>query len=264
MNVMIMTDLEGISGVESISQIFEEGSPGHILACQRLMADTNAAVEGAKRAGADKVYVVDGHGPANSFRDYMLDKRATKISIPEYNEIMRSGEISAYLQVGAHSMPGTLNGFLDHVQSSATWYNYMINGVKYGEIVQGALFAGSCGIPCVMVSGDDAACEEARKCLGDQIACASVKTAKCRNIADCISFEQAEERIIQAAFDGVSRASEMPVFTLPLPLTIRLELMRTDYCDERHAARPDVRRLDARTLEMTVEKVENFRDILFW
>lgn len=264
MKVVIMTDLEGISGVDTMDQITEIGSPGHRFACERLMADTNAAVDGAIAAGADTVYVIDGHGPANSFIDSLLDPRATKLKVSEWVEVMASEKIDAYLQVGAHAMPGTLNGFLDHVQSSATWYNYIINGERYGEIVQGALYAGAKGFPCVMVSGDQAACDEARRLLGEQIACAVVKTGVGRNRAKLVDLEESEKRIREAARDGVSRASQMKPFTLPMPLTVRLELMRSDYCDDVVARRPDVRRIDARTVEMTVDKIHSYSDILFW
>jgi hypothetical protein len=45
-----------------------------------------------------------------------------------------------------------------------------------------------------------------------------------------------------------------------VPLTIRLELQRTDITD--HAAqRPDVRRVDARTIERVVDDVRLLLDI---
>ena len=40
--------------------------------------------------------------------------------------------------------------------------------------------------------------------------------------------------------------------------------MRSDYCDDVVARRPDVRRIDARTVEMTVDKIHSYSDILFW
>ncbi len=265
MNVFIMTDLEGISGVSSMSHITEVGSDIHRFACERLMADTNAAVEGAIRAGAEKVYVCDGHGGSNSFIDELLDKRAIKVKPMDFSKVIHEDkEIGAYLQVGAHAMPGTLNGFLDHAQSSATWYNYKINGTCYGELVMGGLFVGTYGIPCVMVSGDEAVCDEARMCFGDKIACAAVKKGIGRNHAECMDLKKAEELICKAAEDGVRRAGEIAPFTLSTPLTVTLEFMRSDFCDERYAARPDTRRLDARTLEMTVNEIVNYGDILFW
>ena len=56
MRIYIITDLEGISGVDSIDMM-DENSEGYKLACERLMSDTNAAIEGAFAGGADKVYV---------------------------------------------------------------------------------------------------------------------------------------------------------------------------------------------------------------
>ena len=53
MNVMIMTDLEGISGVDTMEMIQADNPEGYRYACQRLMADINAAVEGCLDAGAD-------------------------------------------------------------------------------------------------------------------------------------------------------------------------------------------------------------------
>ncbi|MBE6966057.1 MAG: peptidase M55, partial [Ruminococcaceae bacterium] len=158
MNVLIMTDLEGVSGVELKEQVHDTKSAGYRFACERLMADTNAAVEGAKRAGADVVYVVDGHGGGKNFIDSKLDPRATKVSVSEFGEMLEDVQIDAYLQIGAHAMPHTPKAFLSHVMSSARWYNYRINGVCYGEIAMSALYAGMHGVPCVMVSGDTAAC----------------------------------------------------------------------------------------------------------
>ena len=54
MTVLIMTDIEGICGVD----LWEQVHTGAEFARERLMADTNAAIEGAFLAGADKVYVV--------------------------------------------------------------------------------------------------------------------------------------------------------------------------------------------------------------
>ena len=53
MTVVIMTDLEGISGVDDISMIDESGE-GYRFACAQLMKDTNAAVAGCFDGGATR------------------------------------------------------------------------------------------------------------------------------------------------------------------------------------------------------------------
>ncbi|MBQ5765101.1 MAG: M55 family metallopeptidase [Clostridia bacterium] len=262
MNVVIMTDLEGISGVDSIANITDKGEP-YRYACERLMADTNAAVEGAIKAGAEKVYVIDGHGGGQNFIDELLDKRATKISVDEWVKLTREKAYEAYLQVGAHAKPGTINGFLDHVQSSLTWFSYKANGKLYGELVQGGLFVGAFGIPTVMVSGDEAVCNEAVQCFGDSIALAEVKKGVGRNSADCLDIELAEKLICDAAEDGVRRRAEMKPFELDLPITFEVTHTRTDYCEATLKRCPDATRIDARTAQRVVEKIEVYGDVTF-
>ncbi len=263
MNVLIMTDLEGISGVDYKEQVHDTSSDGYRYACERLMADLNAAVEGAKRAGADIVYVVDGHGSGKNFIDSKLDPRATKVSVSEFCRMLEDVEIDAYLEIGAHAMPHTPNAFLGHVMSSAKWYNYRINGVCCGEIAMGALYAGMHGVPCVMVSGDTAACAEARSCLGDNIACAEVKKGLCWTRAECIDLNDAEKLIRDAVEDGIRRRNEIKPFTLPMPLRLTLELLRADICDAFCEKRPDLTRIDARTVERVAEEIKTYDDTYF-
>ena len=47
-----------------------------------------------------------------------------------------------------------------------TWRRYFVNGRLMGEIAQTAMLAAHFGAPVLMVSGDEAACFEARQFLG--------------------------------------------------------------------------------------------------
>ena len=76
--------------------------------------------------------------------------------------------------VGAHAMAGTEKAFLDHTQSSTDWFEYCIAGNPQGEMAQQAYFLGAFGVPLVMMSGDAAACAEA-KALVPNVAIACVK-----------------------------------------------------------------------------------------
>ena len=185
MHVLIITDLEGISGVDSIDMIPCEAED-YKKACEYLMADLNAAVDGAFLGGATKVTVVDGHGSGMNFRMDLLDKRATVLPVREF--IQQPGEAYSYdalMCVGAHAMAGTEQAFLDHTESSARWFEYRINGTPCGEMAMEAYALGAFGIPFVMMSGDQAACEEAET-LVPGIATATVKQARGRNRAECI------------------------------------------------------------------------------
>jgi len=72
MNLYILVDLEGISGICSKEQIF-----GDRIGEGRLMMteDINACVEAAKEMGVDKIYVRDCHGTSNTvIYDKLSDK----------------------------------------------------------------------------------------------------------------------------------------------------------------------------------------------
>lgn len=262
MNTVIMTDLEGISGVDTIEMVSDVGTEGHRFALERLMKDLNAAVEGAFEGGADEVYVVDGHGGGNNFIKEMLHPKAIQTDSKGWNELIRSGKIHAYMEVGAHAMPGTINGFLDHVQSSKSWFNYIVNGRKCGEIAQGAIFTGAFDVPFVMVTGDEAACAEARAFLGD-IAYAAVKRGVGRNKAVSMDLDKALEEIKRAAYEGMKKIGTVKPYKPLLPLEIVLELYRTDMCDAIMERCKDVERIDARSVRKRVSKIEYYKDILF-
>jgi D-amino peptidase len=244
--------------------VAETGTPGHEFGLKRLMLDVNAAVEGAFEGGANAVYVVDGHGGGNNFIKEMLDPRAIQVKGGEFSQKLKNGEIDAYMSVGAHAMAGTINAFLDHTQNSKVWYNYIVNGRKSGEIAQGAIIAGIYDVPVVMVTGDEAACVEAKAFLGD-IECAVVKYGIGRNNARLVDLDEALGRIRKAACDSMKLIGKIRPYKPILPMEIKLELYRSDMCDEIMArnANNAVERLDARTVRKVVQKVECFRDILF-
>ena len=261
MRVFIMTDLEGISLVDSIDMMDQE-TEGYRFACERLIADTNAAIQGAIDAGADEIFVSDGHGGGHNFPEGKLDSRATQVRNFSSDPSIWDGCV-AYMEVGLHAKPGTINGFLDHVQNSRKWYNYYINGKTYGELAQGAAYCGAYGVPTVMVSGDEAACREASEMI-DGIVCAVVKKGIGRNRAECLPSEEALKRIREAACEGVKKAALIKPFTISLPAELKLELYRTDYCEEILEANPALTRLDARTLMKTTDRIITYKDLLFY
>lgn len=262
MTVLIITDLEGVSGVGDgamIQGIYDKAHDGYRYACERLMLDTNAAVDGAIKAGAERVLVIDGHSSGNNFNKGELDPRAEQVV--SLNDAVR--EADAMLGVGVHAMAGTINGFLDHTQSSKSWYNYYVNGRKCGEFAQGLIFGGMYDVPYVMVSGDEAACVEARSFV-PEIECATVKYGIGRNRARLMDLDEALTEISTAAQRGVSKAKDIKPYKPIYPIEIKLELYRTDMCDEVMQRVANVERVDARTVRKLLDApVSSFRDILF-
>ncbi|HEX2999977.1 MAG TPA: M55 family metallopeptidase [Armatimonadota bacterium] len=246
MRIYIHTDLEGITGIDTFEKIQREG--GDYEECrQQLMGDLNAAIDGAFAGGADHVTVLDSHGGGNNFILDWLDPRAENDTRPNkkwWGTLDESYQGTFF--IGAHAMAGTMNAFLDHTQSSITWHNYSVNGRRMGELAQWAMVAGHFGVPMLMVSGDEAACVEARQFFSP-LATAVVKRGLGRNRAELVESVEARARIREAARQAISLVGKARPFKPTLPMEIHLEYNRADYCDA-VAGHPGVERLDARTV----------------
>lgn len=165
MNIYIMVDMEGISGIHTREQTkvdglyFEEGR-------RYLTADVNACAEACKEAGADKVYVRDAHNNGSFIMWEGLS--------PAVDYIVKGGagylfryegvdDCDGVILLGYHAMTGTENGIITHTMDLEN--HYYVNGVEYGEIGLDAAMAAEHQKPIIMVSGDDKACAEAKSFL---------------------------------------------------------------------------------------------------
>jgi len=243
--VYIHTDLEGVTGIDNIEMMARDHER-HEEAVRNLMADLNAVLDGAFAGGAEHVTVLDSHGGGGNFILDLLDERAENDTKPNKKWWgILDNSYDATFFIGAHAMAGTMNGFLDHTQSSTTWYNYSVNGRRMGELAQWAMVAGAFGVPMAMVSGDEAACVEARQFF-HPLETATVKRGIGRIRAELVDPEEARERIREAARRAIAIIPETHPFVPTKPMEIILEFMRADYCDA--VAARGVERIDARTV----------------
>ena len=166
MNLYILVDLEGISGICSREQIFGKASrinEGRVL----MTEDINACVDAAKEMGVEKIYVRDCHGSSNTVIYEKLSDNADYYICGYMGEQRYMGieDCDAVILLGYHAMAGTLGGVLEHSWSSACIQNIFINGIKRGEIAMDSAAAALYNKPVIMISGDDAACREAREIM---------------------------------------------------------------------------------------------------
>lgn len=254
MNILIMTDIEGITNVDTFESLQDKSSAEYHRACEELMLDTNAAIAGYYDAGVDQVYVYDGHSKGTNFIKEMLDPRAIQLYSHNWHEYVSGGKIHAFAEVGLHAMAGTQNAFLEHTQSSIKWFDYRINGVSCGELIQGAAYVGAYGIPMIFVSGDVAACNEAKSFIPG-IATAVVKTAHGRNKATSLETDKARKLIYEKAKDSLQLTKTIKPYKIDLPAEIAVTFQRTDYCEE-YADKYE--RIDSRTVRKTIDKITDF------
>ena len=253
MKIYMMTDLEGISGIYTPKQT-NKNSPEYEKYARKLLTyEVNAAVEGALASGATEILVVDGHVGGGNFILEELHPEAQYISLEGATQILPGLDKSfnGCFFIGCHAMAGTKGGVLDHTQSSASWYNYYVNGKKIGEIGLWALVAGHFRIPVLLVTGDVAAVKEAEELL-EKIETVAVKEGYTRHCAKLIQPAKARELVKEGARKALSRIEKIKPLIFHPPLEIKLELYRQDMADE-HERKLGVRRIDARTVAMTVD-----------
>lgn len=262
MNVFILCDLEGISGVTTIEQM-ERGTAGYEKACRALEHSLNVCAEAVKAAGADNIYYLDGHGGGGNVNPDNIVGFCKKVDINGWQELVMSGKIDCQIELGSHARAGTIGGFLDHTLTSRAWFSYKIGDKEYSEVGIHAAFLGLYDVPVVLVSGDEVACRQAGEYI-DGVFTAPVKIASVRNVAH--DYDGTDEMLK----DGVKRAlagyRTVKPHKLDLPTDITLTLYRTDMCEEiLESTKFDVERLDARTIRkrVTKENLKTYSDFKF-
>ena len=258
MNVYVMTDMEGITGVVNTQQV-EKGSPSYEEARLLLAGDVNAAIAGAFDAGAKRVVVNDAHGGGFNLPLAKMDARA------EYEQPFTglnvlpaiTSDFDAFMIVGQHAMSGTPNAFLEHTQSSESWHRYWIEGVEHGELGQYSFYASAYGVPLVFCSGDLAAAQEA-KAFAPGVEAVSVKEAIGRLRCRSLSPEEAHKRIREGVVSALKRRASLKPRRLDYPVSVKLEFNRCSSADN-FERKPRYRRLDGFTIEWTAE---NERELL--
>nr|MBF6591528.1 M55 family metallopeptidase [Ktedonobacterales bacterium] len=208
MRVVIWADMEGMAGIEAWEQVMG-GSPQYEEGRLLMTGEVNAAVRGAKAAGADDILVIDCHGAGGgysfkSLRPERLESGASYVlghAWGRYVEPLRQG-CDAALLVGAHAMAGTPDGVLCHTVSSEAWHNARIHDQLVGESGITAALCGVWDVPIIFVAGDRATCSEVTDLLGPKVVTAPVKEGLGRYSAKSLCHADAcaliEERVRQA------------------------------------------------------------------
>jgi D-amino peptidase len=236
--ILLVCDMEGIAGISDLEQISGAPQPGvtgdteAYHAGRRLYTeDVNAAVRGARAAGATDVVVVDGHGAGgpytyNSIIPAELDGGCEFVVQEhwwEYTEPLEQG-CRAVLFIGMHAMAGTPDGVLNHTVSWSGWRTFRLNGHEAGEIELNATICGEYGAAVALVTGDRAACAEARGVLGDQLRTVETKEGLGREAANLRPPSEVQAEIEAAAREAVAAAMSLTPYRLTTPVEITVDL----------------------------------------
>ena len=169
MRVHVISDMEGVSGIVRAAQTLG-GAPMYDEARRLYTEEINAAMRGAKAAGATEIVVMDCHGAGeewsfNSLVPELLDPDCEFVvqeNWTEYTGFLEEG-CDAALLVGMHATAGAGRGGMNHTVSGRDYFNLRFNGTLVGETGIHAALCGTWGCPILLVTGDDVACAEGRR-----------------------------------------------------------------------------------------------------
>src|SRR2546423_1483252 len=174
--------MEGVAGIVKWQQTRGGEKPAYQEGRRLYTEEMNAAVRGAKAAGATEIVLMDCHGAGdewtfNSLVPDLLDPDCEYVvqeHWTEYTELLEQG-CDAALFVGMHARAGTPDGVLSHTVSGQAWRELRFNGRPVGETGINAALCGQWGCPVLLVTGDEVVCREATELLGDGLTTVPVK-----------------------------------------------------------------------------------------
>ena len=257
MNIYIMVDAEGISGIFDREQVLSSLDSRRYNEGRELMVrDINACVEACKEAGVEKVYVRDCHGSGanviwsqlSSLADYYIMGYTGQDRFPGLDECY------GVILLGYHSMAGTPGGILEHTMNSASVQNYWINGKKAGEIAIDAGIAGDRGKPVIMVSGDDKACREA-EALIPGVVTAQVKKGITWKGGMLLPPGKAYALIKEKTKEAISKLPSIKPLVYEKPIKLRVELVERGILPLQYS-KPYMKIIDGRTYEVEGSSME--------
>ncbi len=251
MKIYISADMEGTSGVVHSDQT-DPSYPEYQHYRKTMLAEVNAAIEGALAAGAQEILVNDSHWNMRNLIIEDLNSAATLLSgSPKPYSMMTGidGGFDAAFFTGYHARAGSAFGNLDHTytgpnQVQGVW----LNGVEVGEYGLNAALAGYFGVPVVLITGDQTVCAQAKELLGEDLEAVIVKEATGRASAKNLH----PTKVHQMIRDGAERATKKKrtPFIIEPPVTLRLALARSSQA-EIIALMPNIQRVAPRVVELT-------------
>src|SRR5438445_9287377 len=207
--VHVISDMEGVAGIVRWEQV-SGGDPMYQEGRRLYTEEINAAVRGARAAGATEIVVMDCHGAGkgwdfNSLVHDLLDPACEYVvqkEWTEYTEFLEAG-CDAALFVAMHAMAGARDGVMNHTVSGQAWRNLWFNGTLVGETGINAALCGHWGCPVLLVTGDAATCAEGRELLGSGLTTVAVKRGLSRFSARQVPPSRAREMIQAGAREAL-------------------------------------------------------------
>ena len=221
--IYISSDMEGVVGAVTGEQLGPSGFEYQRFR-EFMTAEVNAAIEGARSAGAVEILVADSHGNGQNL---LIDK------LPKDVKIVRSwprpldmvggldDSFDGVIFLGYHASTDNLTGVRAHTFSSGRLTSVKLNGTPVTEGAWNAAIAGELGVPVIMVAGDDATVEEVSSLVGD-VEGAVVKWALSFHSATTLQPEAAYDLIRDKASRAVKNIKKYKPYKVKNPVTVEM------------------------------------------
>lgn len=163
MKILISADMEGATGVTWPADVLP-GTPQWERCRGMFTSDVNAAAQGFFDGGADQVLVNEAHWTMRNLLLENLDERVEMLTgrhkALSMVEGVQHGDVDGIAFIGYHAGAG-MEGVLAHTYLANQITGVWLNDVRAGEGLLNAYVVAEYGVPVVLVTGDDLACEDA-------------------------------------------------------------------------------------------------------
>ena len=262
MKVYIVCDLEGVAGIIDFKKQCIESGAYYQQAIRVATLELNALIEGLLEGGATEIYAWPGHWDFPGGIDFELIH-------PECKLVMHAGDggpagvdasFDAMIQHGLHGMPGAPGGIMSHGFAAGMWFDEQ--GI--GEIAMNIYTLSEYDVPCIMVTGDQAAVDEARELIpnieGVPVKWGLKEKSKrgAMTIRQGISLSpvKAREIIKEAAKRAIQRVDEFKPLKLKKPFTQKVKFIEPKNAKEK-AKLPGVTLIDNVTISKECQGLED-------
>ena len=161
MKIMLITDVEGVSGVLNFADWCTPDSRYYEKAQRLLTLEANAVIDGFFAGGAKEILVVDGHGPG-AIDPELLDERV-ELQRGQASPVWPftlDASFDGIAWVGQHAKSGTPWSHITHTGTFAV-KDMTVNGISIGEFGEMAYAASELNVPVIFAGGEQAFAEEA-------------------------------------------------------------------------------------------------------
>jgi len=217
MKVYVMTDMECVAGVVTLPEYcltgprnkYNRPEGGRYYEHGRELAtrEVNAAVEGLLDGGATEMLVRDAHGSGGLNAALIHPEARILTGRSQVAPYGLDGSFDAAIMIGQHAMAHTDGGHLCH-SGSFSREDWRLNGRSIGEIDLFMVMCSRFDVPVVMISGDVAACSEARSRVPSIETIAVIEGQK-RGSTEGMTTDQALDLNVPAVHVSPVKAREM-------------------------------------------------------